>query len=70
MEYIPDNFDLAERHLREAAAAEERWLATRPLCSECDEPITDDSCFEINGELICEDCMDENHKKAVDDYAF
>ena len=36
---------------------EEKELAKRQRCSECDEPITDDYCYLINGEYICQDCM-------------
>ena len=49
-------------------ADREKQLEKLPRCSECDEPIQDDSCYEINDELICEDCMDGNHRKWVDDY--
>lgn len=38
-----------------------------PICSECDEHIQDEYLFEINGEYICEHCMEENHKKSTDD---
>ena len=38
---------------------EERELAKRQRCSECDEPITDDYCYLINGEYICQDCMND-----------
>lgn len=53
----------AERHIAE----QERRLDKLPECSECGEKIQDEYCFEINDEYICEHCMDENHKKAVDD---
>ena len=48
-------------------AEEDRWLATRPLCAECESPIQDDYCFEFNGDLICEGCL-ETHKKWTEDY--
>ena len=38
---------------------QERELAKRQRCSECDEPITGDYCYLINGEYICEECMME-----------
>lgn len=49
-------------------AAQERQLARLPICSECHEPIQTDECYEINDELICPQCMEENHRKWVDDY--
>ena len=47
----------------------EKALAKLPRCSECDKPIQDDFCYEINGELICEECLNDNHRKRVEDYA-
>ena len=32
-----------------------------PKCSECGEPIQDDSYFEVGGDYYCEECMD-NHR--------
>lgn len=46
----------------------QKALAKLPVCSECDEPITDDMCYEINGEVICPECLDNNHKHWVEDY--
>jgi formylmethanofuran dehydrogenase subunit E len=43
----------------------ERWDAERearleqyPTCGDCEEHIQDETAFYINGEWICEDCMD------------
>ena len=47
-------------------AEKERWLQSRPVCSECEEHIQDDECFEIGGELICPDCLIKNHRKWTD----
>ena len=44
------------------------WLDSLPVCCECGHSIQDEDCFEINGELICPACMEENHKKRTDDY--
>jgi len=60
--YAPDNYDRFEMHMAE----KERELERLPRCSECDEPIQDEYCYEVNGEYICERCMDENHRKSVD----
>ena len=54
-EYIPDMYDAWSRHEEQ----QERELAKRQRCSECDEPITDDYCYLINGEYICQDCMND-----------
>lgn len=43
----------------------EDWLYSRPICDICDEHIQDDFYFEINGEKICECCMNENFRKVI-----
>lgn len=48
-------------------AEEEAWLAQRPVCADCDEPIQDDHCFEFNGEYICPTCLEDLHRKDVED---
>ena len=39
---------------------EQKWLAIRPICSVCGEPITTDTAYRFDSELICEDCMCEH----------
>lgn len=46
---------------------QEKALKIRPLCSHCDEHIQDEFCYVINGEVICEACMDRFYRKDVDD---
>ncbi len=53
----------AERYYAE----QEREWEKRPKCSICDETIGDEYCYEINDELICQECLDENFRKCVDD---
>lgn len=53
-----------ERH----DAEQQRRLDKLPRCGYCDEPITDDIYYEINGECVCEECLKEHHRKAVEDY--
>ena len=60
--YIPDNYDRFGQHMAE----QERQLERLPECCECGEKIQDEYCFEVNGEYICEHCMEENHRKSVD----
>ena len=45
-----------------------KWLDKLPKCAECGEPIQDEECFEINGELICPECLKHNHRKWTEDY--
>lgn len=49
-------------------AEQENWLAKRPVCADCDEPIQDDHYFDINGEAICPDCMEGNYRKEIGEY--
>ena len=61
---IPDYNDLYRQH----EAREQALLDKLPKCDWCGEPITDDYCYEINGDIICEACLNDNFKKRVDDY--
>lgn len=61
---MEDNYSKWEQHQQELDAA----LEKRPKCDYCNEPIQDDYFFEINGEFICEDCLDRFFKKCTDDF--
>ncbi len=37
----------------------ERWLERRPVCKMCGEHIQDDWGYCIDGDWICENCMDD-----------
>ena len=39
-------------------AEQEAWLARRPVCADCGEPIQEDRAYYINDEFICLDCME------------
>lgn len=39
-----------------------------PRCSECDEPIQSEKCYEFNDELICPECLENYHEKDTADY--
>ena len=49
------------------SAQQERELEKLPMCSECGNPIQDETAYLINDELICEECMN-SYKVHVDDY--
>lgn len=57
-----------ERDHEQHEAYLQRELEKRPVCSECDQYIQDDECYEFNGELICPECLREYHRKWTDDY--
>ena len=63
-ESIPDYNDLHREH----EARLQREADKLPKCCECDQPIYTDECYEINGELICPQCLVDNHLKHTDDY--
>ena len=54
-------------HIRHEAKRE-RWLRRRPVCCECREHIQSDELYDINGKLICPECLRENHLKETEDY--
>ena len=60
------NDPVADFHRHDTRQSAE--LDNLPVCSYCDNPIQDDFCYEINDELICESCLNDNHRKLVDDY--
>lgn len=60
---IPDNYDMWLSH----EAKQEKALAKRPICSECENPIQDETAHYINGEWICDECLD-TYKRYVDDF--
>lgn len=51
------------RRDREQAKREARL----PRCENCGEPIHE-KYYNINGEIICEDCLETNYAYDVDDY--
>ena len=59
--YLPDAYDLWEAH----DAQQEQALSERPVCADCDEHIQEEEAYYINGEWICERCMD-SYKRVVD----
>jgi len=49
-------------------AEQQRKMDKLPRCAECDRPIQTEECYEINDELICPECLENNHRKRVEDY--
>ena len=58
----------AERYFTELERQAEERLEKLPVCSECGCPIEDDWLYEFNDELICPECLEENHMKKTEDY--
>ena len=59
---IPDAYDLWASNERKSYNS----TKYRPLCSCCQEPISGDMAYRVNGELYCEDCI-EDMKEYVED---
>ena len=63
-----DAYEAWERH----DAEQERWLQRRPVCNVCGEHIQDDHLFDIDGDLVCEEClkdyMEEHYKQSTEKY--
>ncbi len=55
---IPDNYDMWQQH----EWKKEQLLSMLPLCEICDEHITDEYYYKINGRVICESCLNEYYK--------
>lgn len=47
---------------------QQRRLDRQPKCVICGEPIQDEHCYQINDELICAECLNENYRVFTDDY--
>ena len=64
MSNIPDNYNQWAAH----DADQEAELRKLPVCCECGERIQTDELYEINDELVCPQCMEDNHRKWTEDY--
>lgn len=49
-------------------AEQEAELEKMPKCSECSEYIQDEHYYEINDEVVCEECLNQNYRESVEDY--
>lgn len=63
-DYIPDYNGLYAAHERR----QERALRKYPNCAHCEEPITDDYLFDIDGVFYCKTCLNSNFRKDIEDY--
>lgn len=59
--YIPDNYDLWEAHDRE----QEAELEKLPVCDCCGERIQDEYYYDIDGEILCEECLKDRYRREV-----
>ena len=61
---IPDVYDLWEAHDQE----QEQALEKLPYCEICGNPIQDEHLYLINDEFVCQECLDRDFRKDVNDY--
>ena len=64
LSYTPDNYDAFLSHDSE----QETELEKCPECYYCGQKITDERFYMINDEPICEDCLNENFQRNLEDY--
>lgn len=48
-------------------AEEQRYIDSLPKCSECGETI-EDYVFDIDGEILCYDCLCEKYRHDAEKY--
>lgn len=61
--------DDAERDFARWDMEQARAEARLPVCDCCGEIINADFYWEIDGEILCEDCMNDRYRNYTDDYA-
>jgi formylmethanofuran dehydrogenase subunit E len=63
---IPDNYDLWTNHDRR----QEQQLEQLPVCEDakCGKRIQEDRYFVIEGEILCEDCVNRRYGRNTADY--
>lgn len=59
MDDVVDNYDLWLAH----EAEKEKALAELPCCEYCGNPIQDEHYYEIDGDIICEKCLNYHFRK-------
>ena len=62
-----DALDLYMAHEVQMDKDYKKWLAERPVCAKCNEPIEDEFGYCINGEWYHEDCIDIFYKKVPEE---
>ena len=62
MFYTNDPLNDFRRH----DAEQQNELDRLPKCDICDRPIQDDHYYQINGDNVCPECLDNHFRKDVD----
>lgn len=61
--------DDPERDFDRQDAEHAAYHARLPKCEKCKQTIEEDDYFEIDDEILCEDCMRKKYMKNTHDYA-
>lgn len=59
---MPDNYDRFEQYDRR----QQYRLSLRPVCVICGEHIQSEYCFQLEGGLICESCIEDSRCETED----
>lgn len=59
--------DDLDRDLRNCAMAQQEWEDSLPKCERCGESI-DDYVWEIDDEILCENCARVKYRRDAEDY--
>jgi formylmethanofuran dehydrogenase subunit E len=63
MSYTDDPIRDYDNYCRE----QEREEARLPVCDGCGETIYDEYCYNINGDILCEECMTNEFRRCTED---
>lgn len=66
MSYFRSGDPLADFDRYDAMQAD--YEAKLPQCEKCGKHIQDDIYFEINNEILCEDCLVDEYGKSTHDW--
>lgn len=61
-EYVPDSIDIFNQY----DAERQKEIDRLPVCEFCDRPIMDEYCYNIDGTIICEECLKEHFRVDVE----
>lgn len=42
--------------------------ARLPVCEKCGKPINDDTFFDVEGEILCEECLRDRYERSTEDW--
>lgn len=59
-----DNYDIWDSF----DARQEAEAQKRPRCVCCEEPIYEEECWEIFGQIFCRECVDDKFQRSTSDF--